>query len=88
MANDSSPATPAAFGCFTPQALRNAPGERRRIEMFMERVLAAHPAWPWPLIEAEAMRRAEAARSADMAQDNQASPMEQAPDRFDRVPPD
>lgn len=56
--------------------------------MFMERVLAAHPAWPWPLIEAEAMRRAEAAGSADRALDNQAVPREQAPGAFGHGPVD
>jgi hypothetical protein len=35
------------------------PGEADLVAAFMERVLAAHPAWPWPLIEEEARRRAE-----------------------------
>ncbi len=81
MPDDSTPATPAETGCFAPE-------ERRQIEMFMERVLAAHPAWPWPLIEAEAMRRAEAAGSADRALDNQAVPREQAPGAFGHGPVD
>ena len=88
MPDDSTPATPAETGCFAPKALRTAPEERRRIEMFMERVLAAHPTWPWPLIEAEAMRRAEAAGSADGALDSQVVPREQAPDPFGRGPVD
>jgi hypothetical protein len=35
------------------------PSERELVAAFMERVLAAHPAWPWPLIEEEARQRAE-----------------------------
>jgi hypothetical protein len=46
-------------GIFPPRALRTAPEERRLVEELTARVLAAHPAWPWPLIEREAHRRAE-----------------------------
>jgi hypothetical protein len=46
-------------GTFPPRALRTAPEERRLVEELTARVLAAHPAWPWPLIEREARRRAE-----------------------------
>jgi hypothetical protein len=35
------------------------PEERKLIADWTERVFAAHPAWPWPLIEEEARRRAE-----------------------------
>jgi hypothetical protein len=46
------------LGFFEPKALRVTPAEQDLVAAFMERVLAAHPAWPWPLIE-EARRRAE-----------------------------
>jgi hypothetical protein len=55
---------------FTPRALRLEPAERRLLEAQTERVLAAHPAWPLPLIEEAARRRAErilAARSRSTA---------------------
>ncbi|WP_043363481.1 hypothetical protein [Belnapia sp. F-4-1] len=55
MPDDSLPARPAPF---EPKALRMMPGERDLVATFMEHVLAAHPAWPWPLIEEEARRRA------------------------------
>ena len=35
------------------------PPEQDPLPAFIERVLAAPPAWPWPLIEEEARRRAE-----------------------------
>jgi hypothetical protein len=56
MPDDSLPARPAPF---EPKALRMMPGEWDLVATFMERVLATHPAWPWPLIEEEARRRAE-----------------------------
>ena len=59
MPDDSPPAHPVQLGFFEPKALRVTPGERDLVAAFMERVLAAHPAWPWPLIEEEARRRAE-----------------------------
>ena len=46
-------------GPFAPRALRTTPDERRLVEQLTARVLEAHPAWPWPLIEEEARRRAE-----------------------------
>jgi hypothetical protein len=52
------PATDTA--AFMPRALRTAPAERHLVEALAARVLATHPAWPWPLIEREACRRAEA----------------------------
>src|SRR5690242_8287120 len=36
--------------------------EAQLISALAERILAAHPAWPWTLIEEEARRRAAAAR--------------------------
>ena len=59
MPDDSPPPHPAQLGSFEPKALRMTPGERELVAAFMERVLAAHPAWPWPLIEEEARRQAE-----------------------------
>ena len=56
---DDWPPRPVQLGFFEPKALRMTPGERDLVAAFMERVLAAHPAWPWPLIEEEARRRAE-----------------------------
>jgi hypothetical protein len=54
---DSSPIVgQAEAAAFEPRALRTSPIERVLIEELMERVLAAHPAWPWPLIEEEARR--------------------------------
>ncbi len=47
-----------------PKVLRMTPRERERMAILMERVLAAHPAWPWPLIEEEARRRADRAGDA------------------------
>jgi hypothetical protein len=64
MPDDSPPANPAKPGLFEPKALRTPPDERLLVEAFMERVLAVHPAWPWPLIEEEARRRAEAVLAA------------------------
>jgi hypothetical protein len=52
------------LGPFDPKVLRTVPEERKLIADWMERVLAAHPAWPWPLIEEEARRRAEEALAA------------------------
>jgi hypothetical protein len=49
---------------FPPRTLRTAPEERRPVEELTARVIAAHPAWPWPLIEREARRRAEAILAA------------------------
>jgi len=49
---------------FEPKALRTPPDERDLVEAFMERVLAVHPAWPWPLIEEEARRRDKAVLAA------------------------
>jgi hypothetical protein len=59
MPDASLPPLPAHLGFFEPKALRVTPAERDLVAAFMERVLAAHPAWPWPLIEEEARRRAE-----------------------------
>ncbi len=59
MPDDSPPARSARTACFDPLALRMMPSERELVAAFMERVLAAHPAWPWPLIEEEARQRAE-----------------------------
>jgi hypothetical protein len=58
MPDESLPTRPAHLGPFEPKARRTTPDERHIVEDCMERVLAAHPAWPWPLIEAEARRRA------------------------------
>lgn len=58
MPDDSLPPLPVHLGFFEPKALRVTPAEQDLVAAFMERVLAAHPAWPWPLIE-EARRRAE-----------------------------
>jgi hypothetical protein len=52
-------AAPARLGSFEPKALRVAPSKRRLVEEFTERVLAAHPVWPWLLIGEEARRRIE-----------------------------
>jgi hypothetical protein len=49
---------------FDPKVLRTVPEERKLIADWMERVLAAHLAWPRPLIEEEARRRAEEALAA------------------------
>ena len=49
---------------FAPRALRTDRAERRLLEELTERVLALHPAWPWPLIEAEAHQRATALLAA------------------------
>ncbi len=59
MPDDSPPACSGRPVPFEPKALRMTPGEADLVAAFMERVLAAHPAWPWPLIEEEARRRAE-----------------------------
>jgi hypothetical protein len=64
MSDDSSPARPAPLGPFTPKALRTTLDEQHLVEGFVERVLAAHPAWPWPLIEEEARRRVREALAA------------------------
>jgi hypothetical protein len=57
---DNAPPSPrASLGPFDPKVLRTVPEERKLIADWIERVLAAHPAWPWPLIEEEARRRAE-----------------------------
>ena len=60
MPNDFPPARAVPLGPFEPKVLRTMPDERRLIEGFLERVLATHPVWPWPLIEEEAQRRAKA----------------------------
>jgi hypothetical protein len=52
------------LGPFEPKALRTTSIERHLVEAYMERVLAAHPAWPWPLIEEEARQQAKEALSA------------------------
>jgi uncharacterized protein YbaA (DUF1428 family) len=54
-----SPGPGSRLARFEPRALRLDPDDRRRLEAQTERVLAAHPAWPWPLIEETARRRAE-----------------------------
>ena len=59
MPDDSPPPCPVQLGFFEPMALRVTPAERDLVAAFMERVLAAHPAWPWPLIEEKARQRAE-----------------------------
>ncbi|MBL6454634.1 hypothetical protein JMJ55_04815 [Belnapia sp. T6] len=59
MPDDSLPARPAQFDHFEPKALRTSPDERQLVEDCVARALAAHPAWPWPLIEEEGRRRAE-----------------------------
>jgi hypothetical protein len=59
MPDDPPPPLAAHLGFFEPKALRTTPGEQDLMATFMERVLATHPAWPWPLIEEEARRRAE-----------------------------
>src|SRR3954462_229899 len=66
MPDDSAPACPAMLSRFEPKALRTPPDERDLVEAFMERVLAVHPAWPWPLIEEEARRRAKAVLAASV----------------------
>ncbi|WP_176952892.1 hypothetical protein [Belnapia rosea] len=60
MPDESPPACPAPpSDAFGPRALRRAPAEQHLVEACLEQVLAAHPAWPWPLIEEMARRRAE-----------------------------
>jgi hypothetical protein len=59
-----SPGPGSRLARFAPHALRLDPADRRRLEAQTERVLAAHPAWPWPLIEEAARRRAERIRAA------------------------
>jgi hypothetical protein len=58
MPDDSPPVRPAMLGTFEPRALRTSPDERQLLTIWLERVLARHPAWPWPLIEEEARRLA------------------------------
>lgn len=58
---DPSPLDPpASFHAFAPRVLRADPAERLRLDALTERALARHPAWPWPLIEAEARRALDA----------------------------
>ncbi len=59
----SAPA--AGLSHFVPRAHRTTLEERRLLEGLMDRVLAIHPAWPWPMIEEEARRQAEAIRAAN-----------------------
>jgi hypothetical protein len=60
LADDPNPHS-SRIGVFPPKVLRTAPEEQRLVDELTERVLAAHPAWSWPLIDAEA-RRLTAAR--------------------------
>jgi hypothetical protein len=64
MPGDLRPTRAACPEAFPARALRTDPDERRLVEAMAERVLALHPAWPWPLVEEEARRRAEAMLSA------------------------
>jgi hypothetical protein len=57
-------APPSPLCPFDPMVMRTVPEERKLLADWMERVLAAHPAWPWLLIEEEARRRAEEALAA------------------------
>jgi hypothetical protein len=59
-----SPGPGSRLARFAPRALRLDPADRRRLEAQAERVLAAHPAWPWPLIEEAASTASVAPRSA------------------------
>jgi hypothetical protein len=68
-----------------PKVLRTVPEERKLIADWMERVLAAHPAWPWPLIEEEARRRAEEAPAARRSVGRQGGRESSTPPR--RIPP-
>ena len=62
MPDDNTAACRVLPHAFAPRALRTDPAERRLLEELTERVFALHPAWPWPLLEAEARRRLEAAQ--------------------------
>jgi len=64
MPEDAPPTRVVCPDAFVPRVLRTAPDLQRLVEEFTERVLTAHPAWPWPLIEEEARRRAEAVLAA------------------------
>ncbi|WP_143018238.1 hypothetical protein [Belnapia rosea] len=74
MPDESPPACPSPSDAFGPRALRRAPAEQRLVEACLEQVLAAHPAWPWPLIEEMARRRAEEALATFVAAPPRAEP--------------
>ena len=60
MPDDALCVSTQRLGLFRPRAIRTSPDERRLIDELAEQVLADHPAWPWPLIEEETRRRAQA----------------------------
>ena len=64
MPDDALSAPDFGLSPFGPRTLRTTPDERRLLEDLMDHILAIHPAWPWPMIEEEARRQAEAIRTA------------------------
>ena len=65
MLHNPAPAFAAGLNHFAPRAICTTPEERRLLEKLIDRVLAIHPAWPWPMIEEEARRQAEAIHAAN-----------------------
>jgi hypothetical protein len=72
MPDDDPCAYSERLGLFGPRTLRIRPDERRLVDELTERVLATHPAWPWPLIEEEARRQAEAILAEEFGADAKA----------------